>query len=1154
MNTHVIADQFKPVSLDHKFTLEQGRVYLTGNQSLVRLALDQRRRDTAKGWNTGGFISGYRGSPLGRFDMELWATGSLLKAANIHFMPGLNEELAATAVWGTQYVGTFPQATVDGVFSIWYGKGPGVDRALDALKHANYAGTSSRGGVLVMAGDDHSAKSSTIAHQSDFSLIAAGIPVLYPATVQDILDFGLLGIEMSRATGLWVGLKLVTDVVESGADVEIGKLPSIPWAPAEEVRRLKPFEHALNVEQSLTTRRLPSAVEFARRSGLNRIEWQSPAPTIGIISAGKAYSDTMQALQRLGVTAESPAGQQLRVLKVGMVWPLDDAIIREFATGLGDILVVEEKRPLLESQTKSILYDAQLLKPPVIRGKFVGSSEWSVERGEAVLPINNELSVQSIMESLAGLLGIDLPPVAAHACDPSEFPLRKPGFCSGCPHSTSTRLPEGSRALAGIGCHTIAMLNNPETTNTVSQMGGEGVMWLGQEPFTDEPHVFANMGDGTYFHSGALAIRQAVAAKATMTYKLLLNGFVSMTGGQPIDGELGVEKALALMLAEGVKKVVIVTDDLDAYEQRRATLGVPVYDRADLEQVQRELREYPGVSVILYDQACATERRRLRKRGKLPDPKVRTYIHPEVCEGCGDCGQASGCLSIEPLETPLGRKRQINQSSCNKDLTCVKGFCPSFVTLEGADLPRNGSSGAKLKIPALPAPRIPVDFPPTSLLVAGIGGTGVVTIGALLTMAAHMDGKASSSLDLTGLSQKYGAVGSHIRLACSQDALHSARIGDQEAQVMIGCDLIVAASDESVSRLDRDHAFAVVNSGVVPTSDFSRNPDWHVDEAKLRGRLQQLLGERVEFMDARHMASALLADEILANMMLFGFVWQRGLIPVSLASIEKAIQLNGVAIESNLKAFALGRWAAHDIKAVSREALPAEPVKVVSIGNETPASIIADRQQRLLRYQNQRICDGYSQMLGRLKAALASGLGDIQAAKQLTRMVAIQYFRVIAVKDEYEVARLYASPEFKESLRARFSGDFKVKYHLAGGPFGRRNEKTGQISKTAVGPWIQPVFRVLSTLRHVRGTWLDPLRNGAEARLNKQVREAYEQDLELIISSIGSESTETLYQLAQWPETVRGYGHVREAQAHLAFEHRLRLRRGLAQTPTVGLH
>lgn len=1142
MNIHVNADQLKSVSLDDKFTLEQGKVYLTGNQALVRLALDQRRRDAAKGWNTGGFISGYRGSPLGRFDMELWATGSLLKAANIHFMPGLNEELAATAVWGTQYVGTFPKAKVDGVFSIWYGKGPGVDRALDALKHANYAGTSSRGGVLVMAGDDHSAKSSTIAHQSDFSLIAAGIPVLYPATVQDILDFGLLGIELSRATGLWVGLKLVTDVVESGADVAVGKSPHAAWAPEQAVRRLKPFEHALDVERSLTTRRLPQAVEFARKSGLNRIEWQSTTSTIGIISAGKAYSDTLQALQRLGVTPESRLGQHLRILKVGMVWPLDDAIVKAFAAGLSEILVVEEKRPLLESQAKSILYDARLLKPPVIRGKFIGANEWSAERGEAVLPICNEFSVMSIMKSLAGLLGIDVPPEAEQSCGQSEFPLRKPGFCSGCPHSTSTKLPEGSRALAGIGCHTIAMLNNPETTNTVSQMGGEGVMWLGQQPFTEERHVFANMGDGTYFHSGALAVRQAVAANATMTYKLLLNGFVSMTGGQPIDGELGVEKALALMLAEGVKKVVIVTDDPDAYAQRRGKLGVPVYDRAELDRVQQQLREYPGVSVILYDQACATERRRLRKRGKLPDPKVRTYIHPEVCEGCGDCGQASGCLSIEPLETPLGRKRQINQSSCNKDLTCVKGFCPSFVTLKGADLPRDGSRGAKLVIPALPVPELPDEFSPTSLLVAGIGGTGVVTIGALLTMAAHMDGKASSSLDLTGLSQKYGAVGSHIRLACNQDALHSARIGDQEARIMIGCDLIVAASDDSVSRLDRRHAFAVVNSGVVPTSDFSRNPDWNVDEAKLRGRLQQLLGDRVEFIDARHIASALLADEILANMILFGFVWQRGLIPVSLAAIEKAIELNGVAIESNLKAFALGRWAAHDIKAVSREALPAMPVQVVNIGNQAPEHIIADRRQRLLRYQGQPICDGYSQRLERLKAAIASRSIEIHAAQELIRIVAMQYFRVIAVKDEYEVARLYASPEFKASLRARFSGNFSVKYHLAGGPFGRKDAKTARVSKTEVGPWIEPVFRMLSVLRHIRGTWLDPLRNGAEARLNRKVREAYEQDLELIISRIGAVSITELCKLAQWPETVRGYGHVREAQAHLAFDNRLRLR------------
>lgn len=1144
MNARTEPSALQSPRLDDRFEQPAGKVFLTGNQAILRIALDQRRIDSGLGRNTGGFISGYRGSPLGRLDMELWRIAPLLQAANIRFQPGVNEDLAATAIWGTQYVGTFPGATVDGVFGIWYGKGPGVDRSGDPFKHGNLAGTSAAGGVLVLAGDDHSAKSSTTAHQSDFSLIAAGIPVLYPANVQDIIDFGLRGIEMSRHSGCWVGMKLVTDVVESAGEVEVGQQAPVGVLPAANgPLHIRAFEMAPAAEERLYAHKLPAAVQFARAAGLNRLTWPAPAAKVGIVTAGKSYADTMQALQRMGIDADGPHGAALRILKIGMVWPLEDEIVRAFAQGLDTILVIEEKRPLLESQLKSILFDARIARPPVVRGKFDSATEWSASRGTPVLPICNELTVLQIAEAIRRLLGLPPAPdtnAPITGAAGQAVPLRRPSFCAGCPHNTSTRLPDGSRALAGIGCHTIAMLNDPTKTHTASHMGGEGVMWMGQAPFTREPHVFANMGDGTYFHSGYLAIRQAQAANLRMTYKLLFNGFVSMTGGQPVDGDLSVDKAVAQLQAEGIGKIVVVTDDVTAYDgPRRAALGVPVYDRAALESVQRELREHAGLSVLVYDQACATEARRLRKRGKLPDPQVRTYIDPEVCEGCGDCGDQSGCLAIEPLETPLGRKRQINQSSCNKDLSCVRGFCPSFVTLDGARprRPQHGKDG-DLTIPALPDVEIPGDFAPTAILVAGIGGTGVVTIGAVLTMAAHLDGKAGSSLDVTGLSQKYGAVGSHIRIAPRAELLHAARIGSAEADVLLGCDLIVAAGADALSRLRPGQARAFVNTGIVPTSDFTSQPDWSADEAGLRLRLSGALGERAEFVDVAVLAQQLLGDAILSNMLLLGYAWQKGVIPVARAAMETAIELNGVATGTNHKAFALGRWLAHDHAAVRRLLAPAQVVQFLKKADGPLAELIEDRARRLVDYQNAALATRYRARIEAVRRMLA-GRSDAQA---LLREVAVQYYRVLAVKDEFEVARLYSRPAFMESLRDGFDGDFKVRFHLAGGPFGKLDKVTGKIGKTAVGAWIRPAFRLLAGARFLRGSRLDPFARSAEAVLNRRVLAAYEEDLDLLGHATVRWPAERLQALLGWPASVRGYGHVRERQAQAGFAIRDRAR------------
>ncbi|MBE3026001.1 indolepyruvate ferredoxin oxidoreductase family protein [Janthinobacterium sp. GW458P] len=1128
----------QPTSLDDRFLLEKGQVYLTGNQALVRIALDQRRLDAAQGKNTAGFISGYRGSPLGRFDMELWRVAPVLKAAQVHFQPGVNEDLAATAVWGSQFVGSFPGARVDGVFGIWYGKSPGVDRAGDPLKHGNLAGTSPLGGVLVLAGDDHSAKSSTTAHQSDFALIAAGIPVLYPANVQDILDFSLRGIEMSRQTGCWVGIKLVTDVVESAAEVTVGQLAPLPQpTPAAATPctslHIRKFEMAPAAEERLYVHKLPAAVAFARMAGLNQLVWPAPQARVGIITAGKSYADTMQALTRLGVTADGPVGQRLRLLKIGMVWPLEDQIVRDFAQGLETILVVEEKRPLLEAQLKSILFDARLSPPPVVRGKFDGAPEWSSLRGRPELPICYELNTGQIGAAIAKLLEMAVAAGSAPACQApaGAVPLRKPSFCAGCPHNISTRLPQESRALAGIGCHTIAMLNDPLKTNTVSHMGGEGVMWMGQAPFTDEEHVFANMGDGTYFHSGYLAIRQAVAANLRMTYKLLFNGFVSMTGGQPIDGDISVDKAVAQLQAEGVRKIVIVTDDVAAYAQRRQALNVPIWDRAAMERVQQELRAYPGLSVLIYDQACATEKRRLRKRGQLPDPQVRTYIDPEVCEGCGDCGEQSGCLAIEPLDTPLGRKRKINQSSCNKDLSCVQGFCPSFVTLHGATLRKAGGAAA-LTIPPLPSPAVADRFEPVSLLVAGIGGTGVVTIGAVLTMAAHLDGKAGSSLDLTGISQKYGAVASHIRLAPTAGELHAARIGEHEADVLLGCDLIVAAGAEAMSCLRPGLARAIVNTEVVPTSDFTRQPDWSADADSLAQGMRSVLGERARFVDASALAQALLGDAILSNMLLLGCAWQQGLLPVKLDAMRRAIELNGVAVKANLRAFDVGRWLIHDPAAVQRQVLPAQQVHFARAQQPSLPALIEDRCARLQVYQDAELAALYRERMQGLRAAL----GQEAVSEKILRQVATQYFRVLAVKDEFEVARLYSRKEFRQSLAGSFEGDFQIRFHLAGGPFGKTDAATGQVRKTAVGAWVLPAFRLLASLRFLRGGKLDPFARGAEAALNRRIRSLYEDDLARIAQ--GKDSGGQMLELASWPEGIRGYGHVRARMADAALARR----------------
>ena len=1159
MNAPLPLGAHPDASLDDRYRVREGWVYLSGTQALVRLPLQQVLRDQARGHLTGGYISGYRGSPLGRYDMELWRVEQLLLEHRIHFRAAVNEDLAATAIWGAQYVGTFPGGRVEGVFGIWYGKGPGADRSGDPFRHANSAGTSPLGGVVALAGDDHGAKSSTIANFSDQIFIATGMPVLYPSNTQELLDFGLHGIAMSRYSGCWVGMKVVNDVIEGGGTIYVADdspaivlpedRPAASLGPAGwHVRR---FDLApLVQEDRLYNHKLYAALAYARANGLNRMTQQAPAARLGLLAAGKAYQDTLQALAELGLTAQRCRELGIRVGKVGMIWPLDPVFVQEFALGLTTLMVVEEKRSLLETQVKSILYEAQ--QRPRVVGHFDNANEWSPDRGANVLPGVGELSppliARAIAEQLLRLLpdcGVAAPPAPAPAAAASiAAPVRPPSFCAGCPHNRSTKLPEGSRALAGIGCHTIAMLQNPAKTTTVSHMGGEGAMWLGQAPFTAEEHVFANMGDGTYFHSGFMAIRQAIAAKATMTYKLLVNGFVAMTGGQPVDGNLSVAQMAQELCAEGVVKLAIVSDAPEKYASQTLPAGVLVHPRAELEALQLEFRRIEGVSVIIYEQPCATERRRLRKRGKWPDPERRTFINAAVCEGCGDCGTVSNCLAIEPVETPFGRKREINQSSCNKDFTCIEGFCPSFVTVHGGSLrkPAASSSAAGDDFPALPEPALSRPAALYSILVTGIGGTGVVTIGQILGMAAHIDGLCCSVLDVTGLAQKYGAVLSHVRLAPSQEELHATRIAAGEADAVVGCDLVVTAGDESVTRMRAGRTRTVVASDLVPTSEFTRNPDWNLDVDALLARLQPGSSAGLMSVHALRLCRALLGDGIAVNMFMLGMAWQCGMVPLSHTAIDRAIELNGVAVDFSRRSFLWGRRAGHDLAAVEQRARATSVLPLPTKSGENLESVIARRATELTAYQNAAYAERYRNLVAKVAAAEAR-LGSGQA---LTLAVAKYYFKLLAAKDAYEVARLFVAPEFKVALAQTFAGDYRLQFHIGLWPFARKDPVSGLPLKGAVGPWLMTAFKLLATCRGLRGSWLDPWRGSAERLLDARLLATYESDIDTVLGLLSPASYETAVKLAELPEKIRGYGHVRASQAAIAAKERDELLQALA--------
>jgi indolepyruvate ferredoxin oxidoreductase len=1155
------------MTLEDKYQVREGWLYMTGVQALVRLPLQQRLRDTAAGHNTGGYISGYRGSPLGRYDMELWAADKHLKEQNIVFRSGLNEDLAATAIWGSQYVGSFPGAKVDGVFGIWYGKGPGVDRSGDALRHANMAGTSPLGGVVALAGDDHGAKSSTVTNFSDQMFIAVGMPVLYPSNTQELLDYGLHGIAMSRFSGCWVGMKVVTDVVEGGGSVKVAsdwppiQIPTDFKAPPGGVN-VRAVDGAIMQEDRLYHHKIYAALAYARANALNRMTLDAPEARLGIISSGKAYQDVCQALASLGIDEAGAKELGLRVLKIGMTWPLDPEIVRDFARGLETIVVVEEKRPVLEDQVRGILYGSA--NTPAIVGKFSGSHPFDAQRGAIVFPNAGETSPTMVASVLVAVMRDKLPHWGCAAApaessgpvkkDAVPGPLRLPNFCSGCPHNRSTKVLDGSRALAGIGCHSMALLADPMKTTTFSHMGSEGMLWLGQQPFTSEKHVFANLGDGTYAHSGFLAVRQAIAAHVPITYKILFNGFVSMTGGQPVEGEISVHTIITELTAEGVKKIALVTDDPEKYRDVAFPSGTPVLHRSHMERVQREFREYPDVSVIVYEQPCATERRRLRKRGAWDDPDRRTFINSAVCEGCGDCGKASNCMSIEPLETDLGRKRRINQASCNKDFSCVEGFCPSFVTVLGGSLKSSGKARAAASEPdaydfsSLPIPVLPAPGNAFSVLIAGIGGTGVVTIGQILAVAAHIDGYFSSNLDVTGLAQKYGAVLSHVRIATRPGDLRATRIAAGEVDTLIACDLVVGAGDETVSKLRQGRSRGVVCTDLVPTSDFSRNPDWKLDAGMLVERLRGALGDGSLFVEGQRIASGILGDPIASNMFALGAAWQLGQLPLSLAAVERAIELNGVSVESSKRAFGWGRAAAHDLAAVEARAArsSAQVISVVRRKTESLDELVQQRVALLTDYQNAAYAQRYAAMVDKVRKAEATLNLTGPQSDALARAVARYYYKVLAVKDEFEVARLYSRPEFRRELEQTFTGDFKLHFHIGAWPLKASNNLGERPAKREFGPWLLQAFRVLAKLRPIRGTVLDPFRTSDERKLHQRVLADYEADLEMVLQTLGTSTHATAVKLAATPEKIRGYGFVREAHARDTATEREKLRAELA--------
>ncbi|GAA6201886.1 indolepyruvate ferredoxin oxidoreductase family protein [Aquicoccus sp. SU-CL01552] len=1114
---------FRTYQLDDRYTHTSGRVFLTGTQALARIMMDQARRDRDAGLNTAGFVSGYRGSPLGGLDLELWRARKRLEADRITFMPAVNEDLGATAVLGAQQASLDPACEYDGVFSMWYGKGPGVDRSGDALKHGNAYGSAPKGGVLVVAGDDHGCVSSSMPHQSDVAFMAWFMPTLNPASVEEYLEYGEYGLALSRYSGTWVGFKAISETVESARSVTLRPdraftLPPLDLPPGGLHVRAADLPSA-EIETRIQ-HKLRAVESFVEANPIDRAIYGIPDARFGFVTTGKGHLDLMEALRLLGLDESACRRLGIDIYKVGMVWPLARRDALEFVREKREVLVVEEKRGIIESQFKEYFYDWPGHKPEKMVGKYDS-------KGAPLIPWTGELDPLMLAPIVADRLDRFFPdenlPQKAEALTDTPPTLlnvaganRTPYFCSGCPHNTSTKLPEGSRAASGIGCHVMASWMNRETYG-YAQMGGEGVPHVAASKFTGGKHIFQNLGEGTWYHSGSLAIRQAVAANTNITYKILYNDAVAMTGGQPVDGPVSVHGIAQTCRAEGVQRIALVSDDIGKFRHGDFPADTTFHDRAEMDTVQRELREIPGVTVLIYEQTCATEKRRRRKRGTMDDPKRFAWINDLVCEGCGDCSVESNCLSVEPRETPLGRKRKINLNSCNKDFSCLNGFCPSFVTVEGAT--RRKRAAADLDFlgleGTLPAPDLPALDSPFDLLVTGVGGTGVVTVGALITMAAHLEGKGSSVLDFTGFAQKFGTVLSYIRLGTAPEAINQVRIGPGAADAVIGCDIVVSSAPKASAHY-RPGTRMVLNRAEMPTGDLVLQRDAQLKPDAREQVIASVIGaQNLSAFDANAAAEKLLGDSVFANVMMLGFAWQKGLVPVSAAALGQAILLNGVQAEANRAAFAIGR-----IMAEAPEQLEAA-YREEEAPTETLDQMIDRRADFLAGYQDAAYAERYRTKLADFRTKCPG------ASEDLLRAAARSLFKLMAYKDEFEVARLMADRRFEEELNQQFEGDFKVNYHLAPPLLNRRKDARGRPLKRKFGPWMGAGFRLLARMKGLRNTPFNPFGYHEEARLHRDLLTWYEDALDSIATRYSADREEEFTEVLAAPMEIRGYGPVR---------------------------
>ncbi len=1140
-------------TLEEKFDLGEHRQLLTGTQAIVRLMLMQKARDKDAGLNTAGYVSGYRGSPIATLEGAFQRVEKLARANDIVFQPGLNEDLAATAVWGSQQAELRGEGKYDGVFAIWYGKGPGVDRSGDVFRHANHAGTSKHGGVVALLGDDHTCESSTSAHQSEFAMVDAMIPVFNPAGVQELLDYGLYAFGLSRYAGVWTSLKCVKDNIESTATVD-GRTDRVKinlpepsdFAPPPGGLNIRLGDTPLDKERRLHEWKRRAILAYVRANALDRIVTSGgPQPKIGIITTGKSYLDTRAAMDTLGIDEVGANTLGLRLYKVAMTWPLEPRGLERFAEGLDLVIVIEEKRALIETQVKEQLYD--LHRHPLVLGKRderddFHKRDWLFPAWGALEP--NDLAIvigeRMIKEGLGGdVLKARLARLKEQKGNQPKsadiFP-RTAYFCAGCPHNSSTKVPDGARAYAGIGCHYMVQWMD-RNTEGFTQMGGEGANWIGEAPFSKRDHVFQNLGDGTYIHSGSLAVRAAIAAGTHVTFKLLYNDAVAMTGGQKLDGGMTVQQMAGQMLAEGANRVAVVTDEPEKYGLDPALpRGVVVHHRRDLMLVQKDLASVPGVSVLIYDQTCAAEKRRRRKRGAFPDPNKRVVINSAVCEGCGDCGVKSNCVAVLPLETELGRKRQIDQSACNKDFSCIEGFCPSFVTLHEAK-PRKAArkdapgpaAGIAGMLGALPEPTMPVlGSAPYALIVTGVGGTGVVTISAVLAQAAHIAELGFGSIDMTGIAQKGGAVACHMRVAASPEAIHSIRVGANSADAIIGGDLVVTASQKILETIKRDETAMVYSTYELTTGDFTRKPDLQVPGEALRASITDRIRRGpCHAIDAHRIAEALFGDSIYSNMVLLGLAYQLGNVPIPAAAIEEAIGLNGAAVDANRQAFRFGRLAAHDRAALDR--IVGAPAVAKSNAEASLDEIVQFRTRHLAAYQDDNLARRYAARVRAIEALeqrLSPGLTGLAIA------VARAYHKLIAIKDEYEVARLYTDGAFAREIAEQFDGVRRVEFHLAP-PFLAwlyKDKTTGHPRKVRLPGWLMlPAFRVLAAMKRVRGSSFDFLGWSAERRHERRMIAEYEHLLDEIAARLTPATHSTAVALAALPLEIKGFGHVKRA-------------------------